>query len=83
MLQSIISFSIKQKLITGLMVLGLVVIGIWQVTLLPIDAVPDITNNQVQINARAPALSAFEIEKQVTFPIENLLRKKGTCKQTR
>jgi len=47
--------------------------GAWSLTHLPIDAVPDITNNQVQINARAPALSAFEIEKQVTFPIENLL----------
>jgi len=70
MLQSIISFSIKQKLITGLMVLGLVVIGIWQVTLLPIDAVPDITNNQVQVITQAPALGATDIERLVTFPVE-------------
>ena len=40
---------------------------------LPIDAVPDITNNQVQINAVAPALSPFEVEKQVTFTMENAL----------
>lgn len=70
MLQSIIAFSIKQKLITGLMVLGLVVIGIWQVTLLPIDAVPDITNNQVQVITQAPALGATDIERLVTFPVE-------------
>ena len=42
-------------------------------TQLPIDAVPDITNNQVQINTLAPSLSANEIEKQVTYPIENAL----------
>ena len=48
-------------------------VGVWSLIYLPIDAVPDITNNQVQINAFAPALSAFEMEKQVTYPIENAL----------
>lgn len=70
MLQSIIAFSIKQKLITGLMVFGLVVAGIWNLTLLPIDAVPDITNNQVQVITQAPALGATDIERLVTFPVE-------------
>lgn len=48
-------------------------IGVWSLSRLPIDAVPDITNNQVQINAVAPSLSPTDIEKQVTFPIETAL----------
>ncbi len=48
-------------------------IGACQLARLPIDAVPDITNNQVQINTTAPALSPAEVEKQVTFPIETAL----------
>ncbi len=70
MLQSIIAFSIRQKLLTGLMVFGLVVIGLWQLTHLSIDAVPDITNNQVQVITQAPALGATDIERLVTFPVE-------------
>ena len=48
-------------------------LGAWSLTRLPIDAVPDITNKQVQINTIAPALSPAEIEKQVTFRIETAL----------
>ncbi|MCQ8780007.1 efflux RND transporter permease subunit, partial [Escherichia coli] len=48
-------------------------LGVYSLSRLPIDAVPDITNNQVQINTTAPALSPFDIEKQVTYPIENAL----------
>ncbi|NBT97469.1 MAG: CusA/CzcA family heavy metal efflux RND transporter, partial [Methylocystaceae bacterium] len=73
MMQRIISFSVHQRWLVILLVALVGMFGAWSLTHLPIDAVPDITNNQVQINARAPALSAFEIEKQVTFPIENLL----------
>src|SRR3989338_8685630 len=51
--------------------LGLIAIGIWSVMRLPIDAVPDITNIQVQVNTMVPALAPEEIEKLVTFPIEN------------
>ncbi len=72
-MQRIISFSVHQRWLVILLVALVGMFGAWSLTRLPIDAVPDITNNQVQINARAPALSAFEIEKQVTFPIENLL----------
>jgi len=73
MMQRIIAFSVHQRWLVVLLV-GLVgMFGVWSLFRLPIDAVPDITNNQVQINARAPALSAVEIEKQVTFPIENAL----------
>ena len=48
-------------------------LGLWSLVRIPIDAVPDITNNQVQINTVAPALSPVEIEKQVTFRIETAL----------
>ncbi|HOY28160.1 MAG TPA: efflux RND transporter permease subunit, partial [Flavobacteriales bacterium] len=56
MLDRIIAFSIKQKLIIGLLVLGLIGAGVYNVTQLPIDAVPDITNNQVQVITVSPAL---------------------------
>jgi cobalt-zinc-cadmium resistance protein CzcA len=70
MLNNIIKFSVKNKLIIGLMVLGLIVYGAYQTSKLPIDAVPDITNNQVQIITTVPALGATDIERLITFPIE-------------
>ncbi|MCE3519601.1 efflux RND transporter permease subunit, partial [Escherichia coli] len=47
--------------------------GLWQITKLPIDAVPDVTNRQVQISTFAPTLGPVDIEKQVTFPVETAL----------
>ncbi len=73
MLKAIIAFSVRQHWLVLLLVLLACGLGGWSLTRLPLDAVPDITNVQVQVNARAPALSAFEIEKQVTYPIENAL----------
>ena len=70
MLTKIIEFSVKNKLIIALLVLGLMGIGSYQVTKLPIDAVPDITNNQVQVITIAPSFGATDIERLVTFPIE-------------
>ena len=70
MLNKIIEFSVKQKLIVGLFILFLISFGAYEVTKLPIDAVPDITNNQVQIITSAPALGATDIERLVTFPVE-------------
>lgn len=70
MLNKIIEYSVKNKLIIGLMVLGLIGIGIFQMTKLPIDAVPDITDNQVQVITVAPNYGATDIERLVTFPIE-------------
>ncbi|GAB4383913.1 MAG: CusA/CzcA family heavy metal efflux RND transporter [Phycisphaerales bacterium] len=70
MLGKIIDFSIRQRVIVLLATLALVGIGAYSFTRLPIDAVPDITNVQVQINTNVPALSPVEIEQQVTFPIE-------------
>lgn len=70
MLNRIIEFSVRNKLIIGLFIIGLVGYGSYQVTQLPIDAVPDITNNQVQVITIAPSFGATDIERLVTFPIE-------------
>jgi cobalt-zinc-cadmium resistance protein CzcA len=70
MLDKIIHFSIHNKLIIALMMIGLIAWGGYSVTQLPIDAVPDITNNQLQIITISPSLAAQEIETLVTFPIE-------------
>ena len=70
MLNKIIEFSVKNKLIIGLFVLALIGVGIYQTSKLPIDAVPDITDNQVQVITVAPSYGATDIERLVTFPIE-------------
>lgn len=70
MLNKIIEFSIRNKLIIGLFTLALILYGIYELRKLPIDAVPDITNNQVQVITQAPSLGATDIERLVTFPIE-------------
>lgn len=70
MLHKIIEFSIRNKLIIGLFIVALVGIGIIEATKLPIDAQPDITNNQVQVITVVPSLGATDIERLITFPIE-------------
>ncbi len=70
MLDKIISFSIHNKFLIGLLTIILVIWGLWSATKLPIDAVPDITNNQVQIITSCPTLAGQEVEQLVTYPIE-------------
>lgn len=70
MLTKIIEFSVRNKLIVGLFVIALIGYGTYQATKLPIDAVPDITNNQVLVITLAPSFGATDIERLVTFPIE-------------
>lgn len=70
MLNRIIAFSVANKLKVGLLVLALIGYGSYELTRLPIDAVPDITNNQVQVITIAPSFGATDIERLVTFPIE-------------
>lgn len=70
MLTKIIEFSVRNKLIIGLFVIALIGYGTYNLTKLPIDAVPDITNNQVQVITVAPSFGATDIERLVTFPIE-------------
>ncbi len=70
MINKIIHFSIHNKFIISIFIVGLIIFGIYEFKKLPIDAVPDITNNQVQIITVSPAYSALDIERLVTFPIE-------------
>lgn len=70
MLDRIILYSIQNKLVIGALSLALVIWGAWSATKLPIDAVPDITNNQVQIITVSPSLAAQEVERLITFPVE-------------
>jgi heavy metal efflux system protein len=73
MIERILAFSVRCRWLVLLATVVAAVSGAWSLTRLPIDAVPDVTNVQVQINAFAPALSPVEVEKQVTFPIETAL----------
>ncbi|EKS40024.1 efflux RND transporter permease subunit [Afipia clevelandensis] len=73
MISRILDLSIRHRWLVLLLSLGVVAAGAWSLARLPVDAVPDITNKQVQINTFAPALSPVEIEKQVTFRIETAL----------
>src|SRR6266516_2590375 len=73
MIEHIIDFSVRRRWLILLIALAAAVSGFWSLTKLPIDAVPDITNVQVQINAVAPALTPVEIEKQVTVALETVL----------
>lgn len=70
MIEHIIHFSIKNKFIVGLFIVALIGWGAYSLTRLPIDAIPDITNNQVQIISLAPSLAVQEVESSITAPIE-------------
>lgn len=74
MLDKIIYFSIKNKFVIGLFTLALVLWGIFSLSRLPTDALPDITNNQVQIITSSPTLAAQEVEKFITYPIEQAVK---------
>ena len=73
MISRVLELSIRHRWLVVLLSLGAVALGLWSLVRLPIDAVPDITNKQVQVNTTASALSPVEIEKQVTFRIETAL----------
>jgi len=73
MLERIIELSIRQRWLVMAIVLGLAGLGIWNFNRLPIDAVPDITNVQVQINTEAPGFSPLETEQRITFPVETAI----------
>ena len=83
MLNKIIEFSIKNKLIIALFTLGLIIYGIFEVRKLPIDAVPDITDNQVQIITVSPSLGAPDVERFITFPLEQANNNIAGIKQMR
>jgi cobalt-zinc-cadmium resistance protein CzcA len=73
MLESIIRFAIRHRWLMLLVALGLAALGAWNYTRLPIDATPDITNVQVQINTEGPGYSPLEAEQRLTYPVETAL----------
>ena len=83
MLERIIRASIAHRWLVLLLVLGLSALGFWNYGRLPIDAVPDITNVQVQINTEAPGYSPLESEQRVTFPVETALAGMARLDHTR
>ncbi len=83
MLEKLIRFSIQQKWFIVAATVSLIFIGVLSFKRLPIDAVPDITNVQVQINTQAPGFSLFEVEQRITFPLETVLAGLPNLEQTR
>jgi cobalt-zinc-cadmium resistance protein CzcA len=73
MIARILSLSVRMRWLVAALTLVIIGFGAWQITKLPIDAVPDVTNRQVQISTFAPTLGPVDIEKQVTFPVETAL----------
>ncbi|RYE58801.1 MAG: CusA/CzcA family heavy metal efflux RND transporter [Sphingobacteriales bacterium] len=73
MLDNIIRFSIRNKLVIAVFTLALIAWGTWSASKLPVDALPDITNNQVQILTKAPTLAAQEVEQFITYPVEKAM----------
>ena len=83
MLERILSLSIRQRIPVLLIVFATALFGVWSYQKLPIDAVPDITNVQVQINTEAPGYTPLEAEQRVTFPLETSMAGLARLKYTR
>ena len=83
MFESLIRFSIAQRMLILLLSVGVAIAGIYSYQRLPIDAVPDITNVQVQINTLAPGYSPLEAEQRVTYPLETVMAGLPNLQQTR
>lgn len=73
MIETILRSAIERRWLVMFAVLGLIALGLWNYQRLPIDAVPDITNVQVQINTEAPGYSPLETEQRITYPVETAL----------
>ncbi len=73
MIDRLISFSLSQRFITLALVLGLISAGVYSLVTIPIDAFPDLTNNQVTVITESPGMAAGEVEAQITFPIEGAM----------
>src|SRR4051812_12090584 len=83
MLNKIIGFSIENKLVIGLFIIALVAWGGYEVSRLPIDAVPDITDNQIQVITVSPSLGAPDVERLITVPVEQVCSNIPGLKQLR
>ncbi|WDT74017.1 MAG: CusA/CzcA family heavy metal efflux RND transporter [Candidatus Manganitrophus sp.] len=83
MLERILKFSIRQRWVVLMATLAVAALGVYNYQRLPIDAVPDITNVQVQINTEAPGFSPLEAEQRITFPVETVMAGLPHLKETR
>ena len=83
MFEKLIRFSIEQRWLVLLAALAMGALGVFNYQKLPIDAVPDITNVQVQINTQAAGYSPLETEQRVTYPIETVMAGLPNLEQTR
>jgi heavy metal efflux system protein len=83
MFNKLIQFSIKQRLLVIAAAIFMGVLGVYNFLILPIDAVPDITNIQVQINTEAPGFTPLEVEQRITFPVETVIAGLPKLKNTR
>lgn len=83
MFEKLIRFSIDQRWLVMLLTIGIAVLGVFSYQKLPIDAVPDITNVQVQINTMAPGYTPLEVEQRITYTIETLMAGIPKLEQTR
>jgi cobalt-zinc-cadmium resistance protein CzcA len=80
MIHKIIDFSVRNKLITGALLLIFISWGIYSFTKLSVDALPDVTNNQVQVITNSPNLATQEVEQFITFPLETEFKSLQGCK---
>ncbi len=83
MLNTLLQFSIRQRLFVIIATIGMAAVGAYNFLILPIDAVPDITNVQVQINTEAPGFTPLEAEQRITFPVETAIAGIPNLRHTR
>ena len=83
MFEKLIRAAIEHRWLVLLAVIGMAAVGVFNYQKLPIDAVPDITNVQVQINTQAPGYSPLETEQRVTYPIETVMAGLPNLEETR
>ena len=83
MFQQLITYSIRHKLVIGVLSIALAIWGVWSLVHLPFDSTPDITDNQVQVITQAPSLGAQEVEQYVTTPVEMALANIPSIKERR
>ena len=83
MFERILRFAVQQRWFVMLAVLLMAALGLWNYQRLPIDAVPDITNVQVQVNTHAPGYSPLETEQRITYPVETVMAGLPGLQQTR
>ena len=74
MINKVIHFSVNNKLVTGILLGIFMIWGIYSFTQLSIDALPDVTNNQVQVNTTSPNLATQEVEQFITYPLETAFK---------